>query len=905
MKNHRKNSQSIAAGSSCRSFDGARKAKGLLGAALSIAALTSPLALHAQTVSLAGVQTTVVNGLSGSVTVNAAGDLFSVAGNNVVELPWTGSGYGTQITVPASGLNSPFGTAVDAAGDLFIADFSNNRVVEVPWTGSGYGAQRTIAASGLNEPAGVAVDAAGDLFIADTYNSRVVELPWTGSGYGAQITVPASGLNGPWGVAMDTAGDLFIADTFNSRVVELPWTGSGFGPQTTVPASGLSDPTGVGVDGAGNLFIADVSNNRVVELPRTGSSYGAQTTIPASGLNLPSGVAVDSKGNRFIADFGNNRLVELQLNSGNAGSANVCPAGKSTPAPCNQTATLNYMIDNSTTIGSVNVVTQGAPNLDFTLSSTTCTGAVTAGSTCTAKVTFAPIAPGQRAGAVQLTDNSGNVLASTLLYGLGQAPALAYGSGTQSTVPAGGLNLPWGVAVDGAGDVFIADNHNNRVVKVSANGGAQTIPASGLNNPQGVAVDGAGDVFIADFYNYRVVELPWTGSGYGAQITLPTNGLSCPEGVAVDGTGDVFIADYFNNRVVELPWTGSGYGAQVTVPASGLSYPVGVAVDGKDNVFITDSGNNRVVELSWTGSGYGAQTTLPTSGLNWPEGLALDAAGDVFILDTANARLVEVPANSGTQITVLASGLNWPEGLALDKAGDLFIADTSNNRVLEIQSSAPPPLTFPATEVGQTSSQSFTVQNIGNQSLTVYGLSLGGPFKQVAGSGTPEDCTHNLSLTPGTTCNLSIGFTPTDIYDVTEFTSLASNSLNGNPAQQSITLNGTGVGATLKITLAWPTPQVIMEVGETLALYGTENGSSKATVACAVQNTSTGLWLQSDMISYASTQYWFPASIYDSNGDWRWLYTPNANGSFLVVAQVTDGGSVTTAQSTYTVITAP
>jgi serine/threonine protein kinase, bacterial len=107
--------------------------------------------------------------------------------------------------------------AVDGAGDVFIADTYNNRVVEVPWTGSGFGAEITLPASGLNDPYGVAVDTAGDVFIMDTYNNRLVELPWTGSGYGAQITLPASGLINPYGVAVDTAGDVFIANTRWSR----------------------------------------------------------------------------------------------------------------------------------------------------------------------------------------------------------------------------------------------------------------------------------------------------------------------------------------------------------------------------------------------------------------------------------------------------------------------------------------------------------------------------------------------------------------------------------------------------------------------------------------------------------------------------------------------------------------
>ena len=124
-------------------------------------------------------------------------------------------------------------------------------------------------------------------------------------------------------------------------------------------------------------------------------------------------------------------------------------------------------------------------------------------------------------------------------------------------------------AVDGAGDVFIADFDNNRVVELPAGGGAQTTVGTGLYEPTGVAVDGAGDLFIADYGDSRIVEVP---AGGGTQITV-VSGLNSPTGVAVDGAGDVFIAEFeFNGLVVEVP---AGGGALTTV-ASGLDYPFGV-----------------------------------------------------------------------------------------------------------------------------------------------------------------------------------------------------------------------------------------------------------------------------------------------------------------------------------------
>src|SRR5208282_4078577 len=366
----------------------------------------------------------------------------------------------SQTTVPASGLQGPTGVAVDGAGDLFIADYYNNRVVEIP---AGGGLQTTVSASGLKLANGVAVDGAGDVFIVDLYNKRVVEVP---AGGGHQTTV-GSGLQQPWAVAADGAGDVFIVDTGNSRVVKVP---AGGGAQTTV-GSGLGFPLGVAADGVGDVFIADSGNNRVVEVPAGG---GAQTTLPVSGLKSPNGVAVDGAGDVFIADYSYNQVVDVQRTAVNLGNVNICPAGQTTPTPCSQTLTLNYSVNDTTTFGSiVKVLTEGAPNLDFILSGTTCAGTVTAGTSCTVNVLFAPLAPGVRMGAVQLFDDSANLLITTNVSGVGQGPAIAFGPGVQMTVGSG-LSHPLGVAVDGAGDVFIADYNNGLVVEVPAGGGAQT-----------------------------------------------------------------------------------------------------------------------------------------------------------------------------------------------------------------------------------------------------------------------------------------------------------------------------------------------------------------------------------------------------------------------------------------------
>jgi len=165
--------------------------------------------------------------------------------------------------VPANGLSYPKGVAVDTAGDIFIADSGNNRVVEVPLTGSGYGTQTTVPANGLNNPQSVAVDAAGDVFISDTANDRVVEVP---ANNGTQITLPANGLTWPEGVAVDGKGDVFIAndDTLQSQVLEI---------QSSTPPSLSFAATPVGQTSSPQSFTIQNIGNQ--PLNASGLSIGA------------------------------------------------------------------------------------------------------------------------------------------------------------------------------------------------------------------------------------------------------------------------------------------------------------------------------------------------------------------------------------------------------------------------------------------------------------------------------------------------------------------------------------------------------------------------------------------------------------------------------------------------------
>jgi hypothetical protein len=387
------------------------------------------------------------------------------------------------------------------------------------------------------------LDDNGGAFIADTGNNRVIEIKPDGS----RVTI-GTGLHAPTGVAVDLVGDVFIADSGNNRVVEVTPSGT----QTTV-ASGLNNPQGVAltpittsvrdqdlnlsfdVPVGDDLVIADSGNNRVLE-----SAPGVAVTV-----RFPTALAVGASS--ATAAYGQGVTLTATLTAPLAGS----------PAPTAADGSVSFY-DGTTLLGT-------APLL---------------GSPATATLPGVLLPPGRH-----------TIRAS---YG---------GDGTFAAVPLGqavlatDLNFPKSVAADGAGDVFIADTDNNRVVVLPADGAELDIGSyeqfngvqytlTSFQGPFAVTAVGPTEALVTDGTGALVaVQL----GGTPIQIGY---GIVAPPGQATDGQGDVFIADPAHDQVLELKPDGS-----VTTVGSGLDQPYGVAVDAAGDVFIADSGNNRVLEV--------------------------------------------------------------------------------------------------------------------------------------------------------------------------------------------------------------------------------------------------------------------------------------------------------------------
>ena len=308
------------------------------------------------------------------------------------------------------------------------------------------------------------------------------------------------------------------------------------------------------------------------------------------------------------------------------------------------------------------------------------------------------------------------------------------------------LREPRGVAVDAAGNLYIADTGNRRIRKVNAWGiitafvgkgggfrgdGGPAVDAR-ISGAWGVAVDGAGNLYIADTGNHRIRKVDSTGTittvagtgedrfgGDGGPATAAR--LREPRGVAVDGAGNLYIADTRNHRIRKVDTSG----VITTIAGTGeygfngdggpaidaqLYSPYDVTVDGAGNLYIADLYNHRVRKVDSSGTITTIAGNGPSGGsgiyggdggpavdaqLNFPSDVALDAAGNLYIADQYNHRVRKVDS-SGTITTIAGTGeygfngdggpvidaqLRSPSNVALDAAGNLYIADTGNNRI--------------------------------------------------------------------------------------------------------------------------------------------------------------------------------------------------------------------------------
>ena len=337
----------------------------------------------------------------------------------------------------------------------------------------------------------------------------------------------------------------------------------------------------------------------------------------------------------------------------------------------------------------------------------------------------------------------------------------------------------------------------------------QTTVASNLVYPVGVAVDGAGNVFIADQDAETVVEASPINGGY-SQTTVFT-GLGNVESVAVDGSGNVYIGSLLVGLVKETLTNGTY--TQSTI--NSRVYANALAVDGNGVLYVSQGNSNILAE---TPSNGGYTETTAVSGLSFPRGLSVDGLGNLYIADYSLGVIYkELPLQFGGFLQSTAvSGFDSLETVAVDGDGNLYFATnyfaSSNPGVFKKDNFDPPSLHFATTAPGQTSSdspQTVTFVNVGNGTLQFGGTSpqalnptISTGFDVDASSTcfpNPGSATEVSGLGPLTSCIYQVSFKPPYGGPSVRTMVVADNNLNTLSPSQTIPLNGTGTGTALPV----------------------------------------------------------------------------------------------------------
>jgi sugar lactone lactonase YvrE len=672
-----------------------------------------------------------VSASTGKMTL-VAGDVAGYAtGTSTSKTSSTKGGYtGDGGLATNAQLYAPRGVGVDAAGNIYIADSSNNVVRKVtastgiittivgkypsnPGVTSnsfgGDGGPANVAAVLLCVPEDVEVDANGNLFIGDFDNNRV-RVVYAGGPQVAKLIALTNGgavaqagyiytvVGG--GVATYTPGTIVLATSIFSG------------------ANGFGGPRKLLLDARGNIYIADNTENVIWFVDGStgymrvlaGTFGTASGTVPCAATNVVTdnvnstlttlyansdmGVGVGPQGDVYVSDSGDCRLRKVALNT-------TFPAVAS-GSSATQTLFVHFAVGD-TPAASLPFTITGSP--DFAVTGTCGSSpAANADNTtdCPVSVTFTPTRPGLDTSILTIK-SALNQTVKFELNGTGTAASVALDPGNTALID-NSFSTPGGIAQDSAGNTYVADTGNNRVVEYLV----------GSTTPTLIAGTGTSSY-----------------TGDGAAATNAT--LKAPKAVAVTPDGAVYIADSGNNVIRRVdPVTGfistfagggtvcalnvqfDTLGDGCTATQAKFSAPAGIISDSIGNLYVSDTGNNVIREISTNGyvyliagpgiagctiTGTNGDGCAPTSShilFSSPTALALDNMGNLYIADTGNneVRKITVATNlvsrfagtgqagySGDGEAANDAEVNLPTGLALDAANNLYIADTGNHAV--------------------------------------------------------------------------------------------------------------------------------------------------------------------------------------------------------------------------------
>lgn len=677
--------------------------------------------------------------------VQSSGNIVTVAGTGI-------AGFGGDGGAATSAfLDTPTGIAVDASGNLFIADSHNQRIRKVTGTtistiagtgSAGFSGDGGAATSAmLNLPSAVAVDSSGNVYVADTNNHRIRKVTGatitTMAGNGEQNFTGDGGaatsatLDSPTGVAVDASGNVYIADRHNQRIRKISggiistvagsgtpdFAGGYSGDGGNATAAMLARPTGVAVDAAGHVYIADTNNQRVREL-----GGGAIATVLGTGeqgfagdggaatsavLNGPRGLATDGLGNVSIAEGQGQRVRSALLPVLSFGSQAVGAAGMA------QTVVLSNTGAASLT---VSAVTYTGPYA--TASGGSCSAApitLSAGASCSVKIAFVPSTAGAASGSA-VFDGTGVVAQTMLLSGNGTTVTptrLVFTAPPPASLTAGGNAGTVNVALeDGAGNV--ATTNSGAAVTLTVTGPSSYTATYTATTSSGVAsfaltadvlTRAGGYTYVAAYSTLASAtasETVTADAAYAFTVSAPTV-FTAPQ---TSGTAAVTAVDRYSNVITGFTGTVSLSSTDTLATFSPASYTFVASDMGMHNFTVTfNTAGTQTLEATsggliglqtgivvedafwvlsstdtltrFTNAGVQTATAGPTTGSSPTGALAVDSGGSIWATQTDNNAVAKFTA-AGAAVSVpgnAAAGVNAPVALAIDGAGQVWVAN--------------------------------------------------------------------------------------------------------------------------------------------------------------------------------------------------------------------------------------
>ncbi len=619
-----------------------------------------------------------------------------------------GGGFSTNAAGNA-GSFSFLTVAADGAGNLYVAEQANNIISKVTPDGAVtiLAGRPALAGSAdgmgsdarFSGPSHLAVDAAGNVFVADTFNCTIRKVTpsgvvttlagLAGSPGSADGIGSAARFNYPFGMGVDNSGNIYVGDSDNHTIRKLTLVGTNWVVTTLAGRAGafgvvdgignaarFNFPGPVVADSAGNLYVGDGFGHTIRKLAPVGSNWVVSTIAGRAGVrgttdgigsaalfNEPNVTAIDSAGNLFVADFRGHTIRKLTPTGTSWVVTTLAGRGGQAGSANGTNSDARFDVPNAVAIGSADqlYVADGVNGLIRKMTLTETNWAVT---------TFAGV---------------GGIFGSEDGHGI-----------------SGRFYGPGGVAVgpsrpDGEKPLFIADSINHTVRSVTAGGGivetlagkagyAGTANGTGnvarFNYPYGIAVDNSGNVYVTETVNHTLRKLRPDASGW-----VVTTLAGSPD---AQGPG------------------GNGGSADGTGSAARFSFPRGLAIDTAGNLYVADWGNTTirrvtpagvVTTLAGSAGGYGSNDGVGVAArFNQPSAVAVDAATNIYVADTYNHTIRKItPARVVSTLAGLAGSpdhadglgsaarFDFPTGIAVDLTGNLYVTDGYNNTIRKLK----------------------------------------------------------------------------------------------------------------------------------------------------------------------------------------------------------------------------